>query len=286
MTEPFRCRRCDIPKKPSEFHKNRAMVRGHHSICKDCANAAIRTRKAGKKKLLEKTVNVILEDDKPVASLETSLEDFDIEKENVVDGKLKHFTALFVAQSESGKTTLMMHLIKKIRKHYDLIILVTKNLQAEAYDLTKFDFYTNDVYLERVIHSLRYFQKSTNNMFNILLIIDDVKTRSKLAIQELYTNGRNSNITTWTLVQHPTMVDNHMRTNCKFIFLFNQKNPELIAVTTKYFLKNFVKVPKELRSRYDAEIYLEKWLQKNTENYYSVVLNIKSGVIQKVKAST
>jgi hypothetical protein len=123
------------------------------------------------------------------------------------------------------------------------------------------------------------------NYFNVLLIIDDIKTRSKAVIQDLYTNGRNSNFTTWTLVQHPTMVDNHMRTNCKFIFLFHQKNPELISVTTKYFLKNFVKTPREIRTKIDKEEYLENWLQRNTENYTSVVLNIKEGVVQTVKAS-
>jgi len=277
------CPRCGENKSEEEFYVNKSRATGRNFACKVCVNAynkmrreSTKMKRAGKGPF----VNTLKQE-----VSEKELEKFDIEKEAFVNGKLKHFTGLFVAQSESGKTTLMMYLLNRIKKYYDIVILITKNLQAEAYDLTEFDFVTNEEHLQHVIYAMRLFQRKTMNYFNVLLIIDDIKTRSKAVIQDLYTNGRNSNFTTWTLVQHPTMVDNHMRTNCKFIFLFHQKNPELISVTTKYFLKNFVKTPREIRTKIDKEEYLENWLQRNTENYTSVVLNIKEGVVQTVKAS-
>lgn len=278
------CTRCSTIKPEGQFYRNRALVRGRMGQCKSCIRLANSVRNQSKKDAIRGVINDGAKPKDPSLSPNSSLDQFDILKEVVVDGKLKHFTSLFVAQSESGKTILMMFLINKLKKYYDLIILVSKNIQAESYDLKKFDFYTNEVYLEKVVYAIRYLQRLTNNKFNILLIVDDIKTRQKLTIQELFTNGRNSNISIMNLVQHPTMIDNHMRCNCKFIFLFHQKNPELIAVTTKYFLLKFVKVPPELHSIFQKLAYLENWLQKNTEDYTSVVLNIKSGVIQKIKA--
>lgn len=277
------CRGCEVQKPFKEFYVNRHLSSGFSSNCKKCTNdRATELRRIRKATILSKNIDV--SDPERIAPEEKQLEDLDIIKEVVVDGKLKHFTSLFVAQSESGKTVLMMYLINILRPYYDMVILVTKNLQAESYDLSKFDFSTNEVYLDKVIYAMRYIQRMTKNKFNILLIVDDIKTRQKATIQELFTNGRNSNISTMNLVQHPTMVDNHVRTNCKFIFLFNQKNPELITATTEKFLMKFVKTPIEATSKYLKELYLSEWLQKNTENYTSVVLNIKSGKIQKIKA--
>jgi len=281
MLKEYKCHDCLEIKEISKFTKNRHKSLGIEKSCKECNNKKGRLkRQARKEKMLlelESSTN------RPKLS-STELTEFDIEKEVIEDGKIKHFTSLFVAQSESGKTILMMYLIDKIREHYDFVILISKNLQAESYDLSKFDFVTNDRNLESVIMAIRYLQRKSFNKFNFLLVIDDIKTRGKVVIQDLFTNGRNSNISTLNLVQHPTMVDNHMRTNCKFIFLFNQRNPELIRATISRFLINFVFTPYNITSKRDKETYLETWLQNNTKDYTSIVLNIKSGVVQKVKA--
>lgn len=277
------CSNCETTKPETDFYKNKSRATGRMGQCADCIREMRKERTIKKKAAIK---SAILEKDSTRQKLNSeNLENMDITKENVIDGKIKHFSALFVAQSESGKTILMMDIIKKLRKYYDMIILVSKNIQAESYDLDKFDFYTNEMFLDKVVYAIRYLQRETHNKLNILLIVDDIKTRQKATIQELFTNGRNSNITIMNLVQHPTMVDNHIRTNCKFIFLFNQKNPELIRATTEKFLMNFVKTPELVKTHKDKLLYLENWLQKNTENYTSVVLNIKSGKIQKIKAN-
>lgn len=275
------CKKCMKEYHSDFFYNNRTLSSGKSPNCKKCTNDRARELKQRKRADVKSSNS---EEIKQIAAGEQELETLDIEKEVIVDGKLKHFTSLFVAQSESGKTVLMMYLIKMLRKHYDMVILVSKNIQAESYDLSKFDFYTNEMYLDKVVYAIRYLQRTTNNKFNILLIVDDIKTRQKATIQDLFTNGRNSNITIMNLVQHPTMIDNHIRTNCKFIFLFNQKNPELIRGTMEKFLFKFVKTPKEAMTRLQKEEYLENWLQHNTQNYTSIVLNIKSGKIQKIKA--
>jgi hypothetical protein len=276
----YKCHTCLEEKDLSRFTKNRNRSDGFEKICKDCTNLRYRQLRAARKEkmLLEMSESM----NRP--KLNSELSPFDIVKEVIVDGKPKHFTSLFVAQSESGKTILMMDIIEKIREHYDFVILISKNLQAESYDLKKFDFATNDRNLESVIMAIRYLQRNTLNKFHFLVVIDDIKTRGKVIIQDLFTNGRNSNISTMNLVQHPTMVDNHMRTNCKFIFLFNQKNPELIKATINKFLVNFVATPHDVIAKRAKEDYLETWLQNNTKDYHSIVLNIKEGVVQKTKA--
>jgi hypothetical protein len=276
----YKCHTCSVTKDISNFTKNKHKSMGFEKSCKECVNLRSRQLRAARK---EQMLNEMA-DSMNRPKLNSELSQFDIEKEAIPDGKLKHFTSLFVAQSESGKTILMMHLINKIREHYDYVVLISKNLQADSYDLKKFDFATNDKNLESVIMAIRYLQRNTNNKFHFLVVIDDIKTRGKTIIQDLFTNGRNSNISTMNLVQHPTMIDNHMRTNCKFIFLFNQRNPELIKATINKFLINFVATPPTVLARRAKEDYLEAWLQNNTKDYTSIVLNIKNGIVQKVKA--
>lgn len=278
------CGNCDKLLPMTDFHNNKSHVTGKARNCRSCLSAQVTERRRRKKAEIIAEGETNKEIVKKISAEAEELEDLDIVKEVVIDGKLKHFTSLFVAQSESGKTVLMMYLIQLLRPYYDMVILVTKNLQAEAYDLSKFDFSTNEMYLDKVIYAIRYIQRMTKNKFNVLLIIDDIKTRQKATVQELYTNGRNSNISIMTLLQYPTMCDNIMRTNCKFIFLFNQKNPELISTTTERFLMKFVKTPIEASTKVLKEIYLSDWLQKHTANYTSVVLNIKNGTINKIKA--
>lgn len=276
----YKCHTCLEIKDISKFQKNKHKSMGFEKTCKECTNKRYRQLRAIRK---EQMLND-LDESTNRPKLNSELTPFDIQKEVIIDGKIKHFTSLFVAQSESGKTILMMHLIDKIREHYDFVILISKNLQADSYDLSKFDFSTNDRNLESVIMAIRYLQRKTLNKFNFLIVVDDIKTRGKVVIQDLFTNGRNSNISTMNLVQHPTMIDNHMRTNCKFIFLFNQRNPELIKATISRFLINFIATPQSVISKRAREDYLETWLQNNTKDYTSIVLNIKDGVVQKVKA--
>lgn len=280
--ETANCRVCKKDKTIENFEKHKHTATGYLKTCKQCAGER-KHKKLIRQRFIERQLTG-KGSEKTVLGID-ELAQFDIEKEIMCNGKIKHFTSLFVAQSESGKTVLMMHLLKKLRDHYDIFILISKNIQAEAYDLSKFHFYTNESNLQKVIYACRYLQRLSNNKLNLLIVVDDIRTRSRAAVQDLFTNGRNSNISTMNLVQHPTMVDNHIRTNCKFIFLFHQKNPELIQATTKKFLNNFVKIPPEYDTRIMRQDFLENWLQTQTKDFTSVVLNIKSGLIQKIRAN-
>lgn len=282
MSTKKTCPKCQEVKDNNEYYKNRILWDGLARICKKCVKEERGDLKERRRKNIEKIKNKVFGDQ----DLE-NLPEFDFKNEIIRDGKPYHFSGLFIAQSRSGKTTLLKHLLKDIKPYYDIIIMITESIQADIYNTDLFDFITtsNKQQYKKLINAVRMFQRETKNSLNFLVIFDDFCNPNDAKIRDLYTNGRNSNISVFQLVQDVTMTKNHCRLNSLYVFLFNQKNAVAVERTTHHFLLNFIKTPSELKSKAEKTDYLINWVQRQTQNYNSVVLNIDKGQVMKVKAT-
>lgn len=275
-----KCTVCKKVKPHSEFYKNRIMKDGLQYHCKKCCRSlkSARRNKAKKKYNLEKAVKQDIFNLPELKFRESLLKKNDV-----------FFSSTFIAQSRSGKTYLLRHLLNEIRDLYNIVIVITKNTQNTMYKNTDhiIDFVTtghNGQY-KKIIKMIRLFQEKTKNkLLNWLVIFDDFSKPRCPLMRDLYTDGRNANISVIHLIQDVTMAMNQCRFNSLHIFLFHQKNPKLIKRIIDHFVLDFVPVPKEIKTRADKITFLIEWLQTQTQNYTSVVLNIDEGKIMKIRA--
>lgn len=275
-----KCGNCKEVKKCTDFHLNGHSKDGLQVYCKMCRKKI--TQKNGLikkriKKVSEECFNQDLD----------NLEEFQIEKEIMRNGKLFHFSAIYCAQSRSGKTTNLVFQLNKIRKFYDVIIMISESMHADIYKNFKFDLLTSGSRgnYQKIIKFVRKFQKLTNNKFNFLIVLDDFSRKQCKVIRDLYSNGRNSAISIVHCVQSVTMLNNHCRYNALYVFLFNQKNAEAIERVYTYWLRNFVKAPCEIKTQWEKKKFVMNWFLKESKNFTSIVLNIDAGKIMKSKAT-
>ena len=164
--------------------------------------------------------------------------------------------------------------------------MITQSGHNLIYDDEVFDLVTTgeDKQYKKIIKTIRLFQTRTNNKLKWLIIFDDFSKPRCPTMRDLYTNGRNSSISVIHLIQDVCMAMNQCRFNSLFIFLFHQKNPQLVKRTVEHFLLDFVPVPDNVRTKHDKMTFLVNWMQNQSLNYTSIVLNVDQGRIMKVKA--
>ena len=283
----LKCNKCFEQLPETDFHINRYLARGRKIICKSCLKKEIQKRKLNKntKKNTKKNIKIATSQNLD------SLEEFDIRKEiwrkdeKTGKHKLFHFSAIYQAQSRSGKSTNMLYQLSKIKDLYDIIILITESSQANIYKNGNLITYiTTGKYYKKIIQLIRFFQRKTDNYLNFMIILDDFAKRQDILLRNLFTNARNSKISVIHSVQSSTMVNNQARYNTLYVFLFNQKNSEAIFRTINFWLYNFIETPSELKSKGDKIDFLKNWFLNQTQNYTSMVLNIDKGLVMKSKA--
>jgi hypothetical protein len=280
----LKCKKCMEMLPTSSFHRNNYLARGYKSKCKECLKEEKRLRKERKKKERDGIIKKVTPQDYE------KLEDFKIrdeiwrKDEKTGKHKLFHFSAIYQAQSRSGKSTNMMYQLKQIRDLYDIIILITESPQAGIYKGKIFDFVTTGKNYKKIIQIVRFFQRKSDNYLNFMIILDDFAKRNDKILRNMFTNARNSKISVIHSVQSSTMVNNQARYNTLYVFLFNQKNSEAILRTVNFWLFNFITVPNEIKTKKDKMDYLISWFKRKTENYTSMVLNIDKGLVMQSKA--
>lgn len=281
----LKCKKCMEMLPCTSFHRNNYLARGYKPKCKECLKDEKTKRNERKKKVREGIIKKVEPQDYE------NLEDFNIRNEiwrkdeKTGKDKLFHFSAIYQAQSRSGKSTNMMYQLKQIRDLYDIIILITESPQAGIYkgdDLI--DFVTTGKNYKKIIQLVRFVQRKSDNYFNFLVILDDFAKRHDKVLRNMFTNARNSRISVIHSVQSSTMVNNQARYNTLYVFLFNQKNSEAIMRTVNFWLYNFIQVPKEIKTKQDKMDYLISWFKRKTENFTSMVLNIDKGCVVQSKA--
>ena len=147
------------------------------------------------------------------------------------------FRMLICAPSGSGKTNLLLHMVKKPLLFYDKIYLYAKNLQQDKYQhlLKEFEPFSKEF-------GYNIIEASNDDIIPLdemddgnqkLIIFDDylntgVKKKNNQEILNYFTNSRNRNCSCIYLSQSYYKTDKTIRLNCSHhcIFDFPSKNEQ------------------------------------------------------------
>lgn len=150
------------------------------------------------------------------------------------------FTAGLIGSTRSGKTTFLNHYVPKIADKYDLIILFSNSSHSDAYDpikKIKDKLIVFDSFIPEIIMQLEYLQKNTDNLLQILIILDDeIDSKNQQTLIKLFCVLRNSNFSTIFSGQEYTMLSKQARNNMNYCFIFKQNSISSYEAIYKMFL--------------------------------------------------
>lgn len=287
MVDQIDCKACGETKPTTDFYKDKYTKRGYKARCKDCTkNKKVRYQPYGKKEEYTEPSDEKADSNEIMGSImgpvDTNYPQFDFNEKFT---KGKHYSAVLVASRNSGKTTLIKSFFPFLRGQYDRIIVFSNSLQAEIYE----DFFSKeeekfifDKYDPLILKELEKLQKHTRNAFHFCIIFDDcvsMKQKHSDSITQLYTRGRNMNMTIIFSTQSPMFVDSDSRGNIDFLFILKIRTPSMKDKVITHFLMHTVPIPKEY---YDngkppkktvMEMYYQRWLKENTKDHNVVILD-------------
>jgi hypothetical protein len=217
--------------------------------------------------------NIINLQDVPLVTTE-----FDISKHWEKD---KHYAAVVLAPRRSGKTTLLINYLYPYLESigYDAILIFNKTRANEIYKSLKKKIDPNFIfenYDDRVINSLKYLQKETNNAFNFALIFDDTIGNFTYSetFSELFTIGRNFNFSIIYITQTIQFYMTTIRENTDFLFLFGFHTKERCDRAYDTLIRGQITIPvkykKSIRLEQD---YFWEFIKKNCEDYRKIVFD-------------
>jgi hypothetical protein len=261
----IKCLNCNEQLKLSKFGKCKKNRSGYKDNCKICEK-------------IKKTQENMLKKQKDNKQLFANMPYFNFNEHLIKDNKPINTSMIYVGVSRSGKSNNFLYNMKSILPHYDMRILITESTSLRIYHKSKFTLIASKKHYKKILTMIRFLQNKTKCVYRILLVLDDINKRNCPKLTQLYTNGRNINISVISLIQDPVMLNPTMRINAKYIFLFNQLNPESTQKIYKYFLKTFLPLtPKKLKNKNERESYIIKRFSDITKNYKPLVIDYSNG---------
>lgn len=137
---------------------------------------------------------------------------------------------LIVGSSNSGKSFFCRWLLREIKKHYNIIVVMSDNYQTrrEYQVLCKIPDKFVRSYLDvELIESLRAMNDTRmmegKKMFKIMILLDDCsdgKSRYNDSLLQIYKGGRHLNISTLYLCQNAVLTSLNWRNNSNLIVVF------------------------------------------------------------------
>lgn len=218
-------------------------------------------------------------------------------EEKFEDGK--HYSLALVASRNSGKTYFIKHIFPLLRKKYDFIVVFSNSLQAAIYNDNFFteeeEKFLFDEYNPGVLKDLERLQKHTKNGFDICVIFDDcvsMKQKHSDQLTQMYTRGRNMNMTIIFSTQSPMFIDSDSRGNIDFLFILKVRTPNMKEKVINHFLRHTVPLPEALSrnstntpKKSEADRYYQSWLFENTQDHNIVIIDyLNDDQIYKYKA--
>ena len=194
-------------------------------------------------------------------------------------------TTLIIGSSFTGKTYLLCQELKLIKHfEYDLIVLFTESVNAEGLESIR---QRPDTLIKEGFNSrIPLFLKNLNNKlglrFKILLILDDIigqKSSRQSILGKMITIFRNSDISTCVLLQYPTLIEKHCRSNFHQVVITGMRSQESNkSLTDRFDRFDILCWAKErMRSEGDTRThiknddvynYLKRLLMKNGDVLY------------------
>lgn len=176
----------------------------------------------------------------------------------------------------SGKTTFINFLYPLLLDTYDIVVFFSFSLHNNLYnDIQDPKF---DDYRPELIKELFYFQKKTKNMLSICVVMDDMiseNIKNDDGLMQLYTRGRNSNISVIITTQHMNIMKNTNRANCSFIFIGKTSTPKSREVISEDYLLPVIKIPKDLNIKTKSKKieFLDAWILNHTLDHNFIVVD-------------
>lgn len=188
------------------------------------------------------------------------------------------FRILFIASSESGKTTIVQYMLAKaIYKQYKYVFLVvgsdTKAYEGFVWPNCKFRVTSTKMFntaIEEIIlfaselTTLIDHLPETNIANKILVIIDDTPSfmSNSGSLQKLFSFGRNSGISILCMVQYYTQLDPHCRQNITHLITFEYMESTLETLVKKNMgitipSKQFIEIIRQIcnkKTKYTAVV--------------------------------
>lgn len=137
---------------------------------------------------------------------------------------------VIVGSSGSGKTVLVLNLIKLHAKVYDLIVLVVKNSDEPLYNYLKTKIPPDNLIVIEDIANLGKPEEYKSESQTLVIIDDMCLEKDQSKFTEFFIRGRKLNISTVYLTQSYVKCDITIRRNAGYIFL--KKIPNNRDITT------------------------------------------------------
>ena len=153
------------------------------------------------------------------------------------------YTYLVMGSSRSGKTTFLLHLLDKFHKKNTINIFFVSNMNNAIYDDLKHpEDYIITYYHPEIIKMAHDINKNNGNKFKFNIIFDDVvNIKNDKEVMKALTIYRNSNISTFLLIQSPILLNSVARTNINYLFFFRFNSDEMIEIVIKKYLNTWLK---------------------------------------------
>lgn len=183
-------------------------------------------------------------------------------------------STIIVGGSQSGKTTLVKHILKKYYDNDDVITFVfAQNVHAHIYNDLPKNIIKHDKFDKEFIKDvLAKIQKKTKNKYAFCVVIDDtILKKNDSSILELVLTLRNSKISVIYLMQGITLLNKHVRYNSNNDLFLRFNNPEGQEAACKHFLNGYGPFYKNSLDE-KTELY-----RKLTEDYSFIYLDALNG---------
>lgn len=258
----FTCQKCQ------KWFNRRALLESHLNKNKQCESKNI----ISVNNQITNELDEVMHDDLPIEDLPK----FNID--DVLKDKQEAIAMIIAGSRGSGKTTLINYLYPKLIDFYDIVIFFSFSLHNGIYDSIqepKFDKFHSGL-----IEEIFYFQKKTKNTFSIMIVLDDCmdnEIKNADPLNQLFTRGRNSNISVIFSVQYMSMVKNLSRSNSTFIFFGKSNTPANREVLSEQYLLPIVKVDKSIKTKSKKLDYLDKYIQHHTKDHNFIVIDYLNG---------
>jgi len=142
---------------------------------------------------------------------------------------------VIVGSSGSGKSNLILNIIKLHAKLYDLIVLVIKNSDEPLYNFLKQKIPPDNLMIIEDLANLGPPENYKSDSQTLIIIDDFCLEKDQSKFTELFIRGRKLNISTVYLTQSYVKCDITIRRNANYIFLKKVPNNRDIVTMLKDF---------------------------------------------------
>jgi len=186
-----------------------------------------------------------------------------------------NYAVLFCAIRRSGKSVFIKHLYPQIKEQHDVVYFISNSIHHSQYSYIKDDVVFEDQHAG-LFKAILKFQKWSSNFLKIAVVLDDcisLKNKNDNELLQLFTRGRNSNISVYLSSQSRAMINKNSRQNSDFVAIGNCPSAETREDIIKTFLNGLIKIPNHIKTKSQKIEYMDKFVLHYTKDYQFIICN-------------